>query len=546
MQKFWLNSLLYSPAILGLFIVAVPAMSSEVPLNQAPARNQPSSFSSAENIRQVTSVSQLSDVKPTDWAFQALQSLVERYGCIAGYPNQTYRGNRALTRYEFAAGLNACLDQINQLIATSTVDLVKKEDLATLQKLQEEYTAELQTVRGQVDALEARTATLESQQFSTTTQLRGEAIFALAGAFGSDRAINTDAQNRGDTRPELNENVIFADRVRLNFDSSFTGKDRLRVRLQARNITSFNTAVTGTNQTRLGFDGNESNNVSVSALFYRFPVGNSTTFNIATEGLEYIDEVPVLSRNFDSSGSGALSRFGRYNPIYRAAEGPGIIINQKFNDALTLTAGYVVPSGVGNDPANGRGIFNGSYSALGQLTFQPTSELSLAFTYVNAYYTDGSGVTGSTGTGFANNPFNGARTSVNNYSVTGNYKLSPKFTITAWGSYANAQAENTAVARSNAEIWNWAIQLGFPDLGREGNFGGIVFGVPPYVADNQFVNGNNRRQDDNISYHLEAFYRYKLNDNIAITPGLITILNPEGNSNNSNIYVGVVRTTFTF
>nr|WP_309472793.1 iron uptake porin [Nostoc sp. ATCC 53789] len=541
-----MNSLLYSPAILGLFIVAVPAMSSEVPLNQAPARNQPSSFSSAENIRQVTSVSQLSDVKPTDWAFQALQSLVERYGCIAGYPNQTYRGNRALTRYEFAAGLNACLDQINQLIATSTVDLVKKEDLATLQKLQEEYTAELQTVRGQVDALEARTATLESQQFSTTTQLRGEAIFALAGAFGSDRAINTDAQNRGDTRPELNENVIFADRVRLNFDSSFTGKDRLRVRLQARNITSFNTAVTGTNQTRLGFDGNESNNVSVSALFYRFPVGNSTTFNIATEGLEYIDEVPVLSRNFDSSGSGALSRFGRYNPIYRAAEGPGIIINQKFNDALTLTAGYVVPSGVGNDPANGRGIFNGSYSALGQLTFQPTSELSLAFTYVNAYYTDGSGVTGSTGTGFANNPFNGARTSVNNYSVTGNYKLSPKFTITAWGSYANAQAENTAVARSNAEIWNWAIQLGFPDLGREGNFGGIVFGVPPYVADNQFVNGNNRRQDDNISYHLEAFYRYKLNDNIAITPGLITILNPEGNSNNSNIYVGVVRTTFTF
>ncbi|MCL6755345.1 carbohydrate porin, partial [Nostoc sp. CCCryo 231-06] len=237
---------------------------------------------------------------------------------------------------------------------------------------------------------------------------------------------------------------------------------------------------------------------------------------------------------------------GCYNPIYRAAEGPGITINQKLNDALTLTAGYVVPSGVGNDPTNGRGIFNGSYSALGQLTFQPTSELSLAFTYVNAYYTDGSGVTGSTGTGFANNPFNGARTSVNNYSVTANYKLNPKFTITAWGSYANAQAENTVVARSNAEIWNWAVQLGFPDLGREGNFGGIVFGVPPYVAENQFVTGNNRRQDDDISYHLEAFYRYKLNDNIAITPGLITILNPEGNSNNSNIYVGVVRTTFSF
>ncbi|MDJ0800379.1 MAG: iron uptake porin, partial [Calothrix sp. MO_167.B12] len=69
---------------------------------------------------QVTSVSQFSDVQPTDWAFQALQSLVERYGCIAGYPNGTYRGNRALTRYEFAAGLNACLDRVNELIATAT------------------------------------------------------------------------------------------------------------------------------------------------------------------------------------------------------------------------------------------------------------------------------------------------------------------------------------------------------------------------------------------------------------------------------------------
>lgn len=44
---------------------------------------------------QVISVSQLSDVQPNDWAFEALQSLVERYGCIAGYPDGTFRGKRA-------------------------------------------------------------------------------------------------------------------------------------------------------------------------------------------------------------------------------------------------------------------------------------------------------------------------------------------------------------------------------------------------------------------------------------------------------------------
>ena len=88
------------------------------------------------NISQsVTSVSQLSDVRSTDWAFTALQSLVERYGCIAGYPDYKFRGQQAISRYEFAAGLNACLDRINEVIATGLADKANKEDLATIQKL---------------------------------------------------------------------------------------------------------------------------------------------------------------------------------------------------------------------------------------------------------------------------------------------------------------------------------------------------------------------------------------------------------------------------
>ena len=34
-----------------------------------------------------TSVSEFRDERGRDWAFTALQSLVERYGCIAGVPN---------------------------------------------------------------------------------------------------------------------------------------------------------------------------------------------------------------------------------------------------------------------------------------------------------------------------------------------------------------------------------------------------------------------------------------------------------------------------
>ena len=173
------------------------------------------------SVNQVTNVNQLRDVSPTDWAYEALRSLVDRYGCIVGYPNQTYRGNRALSRYEFAAGLNACLNQIERLIASS--EAILREDIDTLNRLVQEFEAELAALSGRVDNLESRIAFLEDHQFSTTTKLSGEVIFASANSWGDD-----------------NDNqIIYGDRVRLEFNSSFDGKDRLVTRLAAGNFGSF-------------------------------------------------------------------------------------------------------------------------------------------------------------------------------------------------------------------------------------------------------------------------------------------------------------------
>ncbi|MDB9376254.1 iron uptake porin, partial [Nodularia sphaerocarpa] len=156
MREFW-KYLLVSPLFGGAMLFFGAAVyAGEIPttsvINNSEIKTE--NLTKDQVMPQITSVSQLSDVQPTDWAFQALQSLVERYGCIAGYPNSTYRGNRALTRYEFAAGLNACLDRVNELIATATSDVVTQQDLGTLQRLQEEFSAELATLRGRVDSLE--------------------------------------------------------------------------------------------------------------------------------------------------------------------------------------------------------------------------------------------------------------------------------------------------------------------------------------------------------------------------------------------------------
>jgi hypothetical protein len=148
---------------------ADPVLSPDVPLSPSVDDLQDSE---AAAMDQVTNVTQLRDVQPTDWAYEALRSLVERYGCIAGYPDGTFRGNRAMTRYEFAAGLNSCLQQIERLLV-NLGDVASQDDLKTLQRLLDEFNTELVTLKTRVDTLEGRTAFLEDNQFSTTTNCLG-------------------------------------------------------------------------------------------------------------------------------------------------------------------------------------------------------------------------------------------------------------------------------------------------------------------------------------------------------------------------------------
>lgn len=531
------NFLLFSPAVVVASFAILPStVLAEVSINE---QVQPEFTVIAElpanNQAQLSSVSQLSDVQPTDWAFQALQSLVERYGCIAGYPNGTYRGNRSMTRYEFAAGLNACLERVNELIASATSDLVTKEDLATLQRLQEEFSAELATLRGRVDGLEARTAELESNQFSTTTKLNGEAIFVVAGVFGDNAA---DQDNDSDNNADLQDNIIFADRMRLNFDTSFMGKDRLRVRLQARNITEFQGNVTGTRMTRLGFDGNEDNDVELDDLYYYFPLGDKVRVAISAANTELNHLVETLSP-FESSGNGSISRFGRFNPIYRTAGSTGLVVNYQFSDRASLDFAYMVRDP--EDSSGENGLFNGNYGAVAQFIFEPINNLNLGLTYVRSYNAGGSNsgvnLTGSTGSTNAVRPFGNVSTSADSFGLETSWRISPQFTLSGWLAYSLARSE---VSDDSADILNYAVTLAFPDLGGKGNLAGIVFGMPPKIIESSLV------EDQDTSLHIEGFYRLQVTDNIAITPGLFVITNPEHNDNNDTIFVGTIRTTFKF
>ncbi|HEY9864480.1 MAG TPA: iron uptake porin [Candidatus Obscuribacterales bacterium] len=489
-------------------------------------------------LEQVTSVSQLSDVQPTDWAFQALQSLVERYGCIAGYPDGTFKGNRAMTRFEFAAGLNACLERVNELIAASVANLVTREDLAVLQRLQEEFAAELATLRGRVYALEARTAELEANQFSTTTKLRGEAIFWGGDAAGDRAASNVVGQfAHEDSDPT---EAYFGYRVRLNFDTSFTGQDLLRTRLQARSIPNLSDFdITNTLMSRTSIDG-EDDGVVLDELYYRFPIVNAKgQVYIGATGLDNDDIYDTITP-FGGSGDGALSRFGRYNPTtFRGPEGTGVGLKYAFSDKVKLNLGYVTDRA---EFANeGNGVFNGGYSGGMQLVFKPNPNIGVGLEYNHRYFTNGSVfVSGGTGSWIANQPFGDNATTTDNVGFQANWRLSKNFELGGW--FGSTWANQQNGGDDTATIINWAVSLAFPDVFKEGGLGGLIVGMPPQVTSHDI----SALEDRDTSIHIEGFYRYPINDYISITPGFYVVTNPDHNENNNTIVVGTLRTQFRF
>jgi hypothetical protein len=479
-EVFW-QPWLAVPAVLGA-AVAGSAMVAPQAIAAESATVHVSNFQHEPiQLAQITSVSELTDGLPSDWAFQALQSLVENYGCIQGYPDRTFRGQRSMTRFEFAAGLNACLDVIATLIAQSGIN---PDDLATIRRLQEEFQAERATLRGRVDALEAETATLRAQQFSTTTKLRGQADFHLVTPF--------------DTLPGQTSTSVAA-RARLNFDSSFTGRDRLRIRLQA-----------GQGNAAQPFGGlanarGADYNVTVDDFFYRFPLGNRITVTASARGLAGADWVSSTIVPYDGHAVFDASGPAFYGFGGSSSNGAGLGVNIGFTDSLLLDLGYTAGNAGATDPSVG--LFSAAnQSYIAQLNLLTDGFLNVAVTYMHS---DGRGVgvNGATDTfaGLVNLDFGG-------------------FFVAGHGANTSYQGGDT---------FSWSAGAGFNGFLAEGTQLGVYAGqLPRANAVNPFF--------------LEGYYQIPFSRFLTVTPSVFY-----GNTNAAGVddttgLWGAVRATFRF
>jgi Carbohydrate-selective porin, OprB family len=472
---------------------------------------------------------------------ESLQNLNSRHNCSKTKVDSTASAE------QINLAVTECLEAMEVKIAADPAS-VTSEDLNQLKALAQSFRSEAGALSDRLTKVEERIAQQPTDNFSTTTKLVGEVIVAASDVFG------------GSTATGNNTNTIISNRVRLNFRTSFTGKDLLITRLQARNGSTFSgPTAANTNMVRLGFEGNEENAEYLHLLQYQLPVGTSTKISGTTVGNE-LDN--YLGKNFNPvlapAGTGSISRFGRFNPVYRlSGEGAGLTIDHKFSKQFGVAVAYGVPRAtvaglpkdVANDPSNPNagnsfasgGLFNGSNLLFSQLSYSPNDNLDLGFIYARSYHSAGAGVSGNNGTNFANNPFAGAPTSANHFSVLASTKLSPTVVLSGWAGITNANRETAA---GSADSWNAAATLAFNDVGGKGSTLGFVLGVPPNVTGNSAIA---TRKNRDTPFHIESFYKYKVSDNLSITPGLVMILNPDnGAATGPALFLGTVRTTFSF
>jgi hypothetical protein len=482
---------------------------------------------SCEPLGKINAVSDLADIQPDDWAFEALKSLLQHYGIPTEYTNNLFRKHKTLTRYEFAVGLETVLKHINQVIIAETANAVTQKDLEILKRLQAEFTQELKVIKQRLELVENR---IETLTFSTTTKLKGEVIFALSAVANTDKADNS-----GET---TNTNLTFGNRARLTFETSFTGEDLLRTRLQTRNFPRIEDAA-GTDMANLAFRGNDNNDVELSRLEYLFPLGEKATVYLEVVGGGLDDFVSNPNPFFSGSGRGSISRFAQRNPIYRQGGGAGAGLLYKFSDQIQFSLGYVAEDA--DDPEDG--LTQGAYGAIAQLTFQPSKQSRFGLTYIHSYNSLDTG----TGSDRANDPFDDQSEAIiaHSFGLQSSIRLQDDLAVSGWVGFTNATATDLPDDPS-ANILNWAVTLGFLDLAKEGSMAGIVIGQPPKAISNNFQLPGQTYKDEDTAVHLEAFYRYQATDNISITPGLLVITNPEHNSSNDTIYIGTIRTTFSF
>jgi porin len=410
---------------------------------------------------------------------------------------------------------------------------ISPADIEILEQLQTEFAAELTALNGKIERLNRDIKKLETQQFSTTTKLSGQAIFAInAGTFGGDRIIAPRGAIVSTSKP----NATSLYRVSLDLNTSFTGKDLLKVRLVSASPGSGDNAA-GFLEPNFGsvldfaVPGREQ--LSLGRLYYSFNPAKDLSVTIGPQMVapDFVDKNRYANASFRDFSTAAITN--NFILLPRPG-GAGAAIDWKPNQSqFSARAVYVASSGSASLPENQQffgggaandvrlfpaagggstgGLFGDPYMGIVELEYAPTKSIAMRLQY------SGGELLGS------------------KFQVVGvNTEVALSSHVGLFARYGSGSYPNTSLGDIRPQYWSAGIA--FQDLFTKNDLAGIGIAQPFLLKEVGNASQTN----------FEAFYNIPVSKNLQITPIVQVITNPANQSSNSTIFTGTLRTVLSF
>ncbi len=360
-----------------------------------------------------------------------------------------------------------------------------------------------EVINARIDGVEAQLGELMAGQFSTTTRLSGKSAF-VTGYVDDDAEANSD---------EIVGQYMF----QLNLNTSFNGEDNLYTRIKTGNTNDhFFDKPQGT---YLSVGNNNGGNLAVDKLWYQFPVGESLQVWVGPriENYYMLASAPSIykpvTKQFALGGNGSA---------YGSSTSPG------FGAAWTQET---------EDPSDGRWAISSNYTARTGATsttgLLPDDDVqSFLLTKVEygspRWQVSGALAKKSSPTATVNG-YDGYFHTASAIGTGGD--------MTAYGLRAYWRPDDLgeaipsvqlgydfatydeATAGEATDTAGWMIGLGWTDLGVNGSRAGVAFGSAQAATD--LVAGGANSEDPEINNtRWEAYYSFKVNDGMSVTPSI--------------------------
>jgi len=524
------QQLLLAPAALGL-LAPVAANAAEVNINDV------ASYASQPAVSAIRTT-QFSDVVPGDWAYTALQNLSESYGCVDNAYTQNLKSGQALTRYEAAALVNACLDGG---VASADVN-------SDAIRLSNEFGTEMAILKGRVDGLEYKVKELSAGQFSSSTKMDGKVTFNTGYVDGA-HALDTSSKAGALTTSYV---------LQYNVNSSFTGKDRLYTRIKGANMddTAWESTTYGTH---LSAAGDGSNALKVDKIWYEFEVmdGFKAWVGPRIENYYMLASSPSIykpvMKQFALGGNAAT---------YGSSTGPGLGLawTQQKDDRsaarFAVSTNYSAVSGHHEDG----GMFTDETQSkwLSKIEYgSPKWQVSLAMAQNECENRAGTQTCKNWASYYSTEDGGSQTGDTTAYALRGYWRPDNDSAIVPDVSvgYEFGTVDDDGTEDETEAFDSWMIGLMWSDVLGDGNRLGAAFGQPQKATSKvgeSRATGNASSDDDaGTPFAWEIYYDYQITDGITITPSIFGASDrydgSKGSDSQEDDHFGaLVQTTFKF